>query len=495
MVKTAALVFGFMSGALLSPVARPQAPPPAQTEAAGARLSLLAVTYPEGESVKVQLHGTARLIEASGQAEVKRKPGITEIDAKLEGMKPAISFGGDFNTYVLWTISPEGMAINAGEFVLQGDKSRLQVATPLMTFGLFVTAEPHFLVQQPSGFFVLLNIGEGLEQKKGVSVIPFEYDAIRTGYSFQEANLRASSETEGRLRTDRYQAIVAVRLAEKAEAQKYAPREFARAQAALSATQQAFAQGLDDKQLSLLAHHAVRLAVESRRLAESRAAQQALEAERESYKQTTARLTRAKEEAEAEARRAGEDAKQARLAEQKARSEQKRAEEQMLRANQESDRLARQKLEADKQAEAAEKQTAAMYARLEGALSRVAETRETARGLVVNLPDILFDSGKSTLRSKAKEVLSRIAGVLLVAPEYHLSIEGHTDSVGSARANQRLSEERARAVFDYLAEAHVSPALMTTQGFGETQPVASNNTAAGRQRNRRVEIVVEGLTR
>jgi outer membrane protein OmpA-like peptidoglycan-associated protein len=128
---------------------------------------------------------------------------------------------------------------------------------------------------------------------------------------------------------------------------------------------------------------------------------------------------------------------------------------------------------------------------MQQALGLVAETRETARGLIVNLPDILFDTGRATLRPAAREVVSRIAGILLVSRGYRLKIEGHTDTVGSDAYNQKLSEKRAQSVYDYLLKAGVSPDLMTTAGFGKSQPVAPNTTAAGRQKNRRVEIVIE----
>jgi outer membrane protein OmpA-like peptidoglycan-associated protein len=108
------------------------------------------------------------------------------------------------------------------------------------------------------------------------------------------------------------------------------------------------------------------------------------------------------------------------------------------------------------------------------------------------MSDVLFDTGRFTLRPEAREKLARISGILLAYPGLKLQIEGHTDSVGSDEFNQRLSEQRAGAVRDYLAEAGVSSDSVTVQGFGKTRPVASNDTREGRQQNRRVEIVVTG---
>ena len=119
-------------------------------------------------------------------------------------------------------------------------------------------------------------------------------------------------------------------------------------------------------------------------------------------------------------------------------------------------------------------------------------TRDTARGLIVSLSDVLFDTGKSTLRPIAREKLAKISGIVLAYPDLKLAIEGNTDSVGSDAMNQTLSEQRADSVRDFLAEEKIPVASMTSQGYGKTQPVASNDTAEGRQQNRRVELVISG---
>ncbi len=474
--------------------ALPGAPRAAAAEGAPSR-KIVMVTYPEDHGVKVAFQATKRLPGAVGRARVRRRRGVTEIELEVKQLQPAILFGGDFNTYVLWTISPEGMAINAGELIFQGPESKLKTTTPLRSFAMLLTAEPHFLPRRPSRFVVLENSDTGLGEQKGVSGSPFEYADFAEDYKYERDSLTGTSETKGELRTERYQAIVAVRFAEEAGAQRWAPAVFAQARTALSTAQRGFAQGMDPPSLALFARQAVRLAVEAKNLAVERAAAAALAAERQAHREEIARLQREKAQAEAAAARARDEAKAAREAERKARAELAQAQQMILRANQEADELARLKAKAEQQALAAQNQAAGFYIRLQNALSRVAEIRETERGLVVNLPDILFDSGKSRLRPSAREVLSRIAGVLLVAPEYHLSIEGHTDSTGRAAFNQRLSERRAESVRDYLIQAQISPALMTVRGFGESRPVASNRTAAGRQKNRRVEIVIEGLTR
>jgi outer membrane protein OmpA-like peptidoglycan-associated protein len=133
-----------------------------------------------------------------------------------------------------------------------------------------------------------------------------------------------------------------------------------------------------------------------------------------------------------------------------------------------------------------------LRARLLQQLNTILETRDTARGLVVNMSDVLFDTGKHTLRPLAREKLAKISGIVLAYPALTLGIEGNTDSVGSDAYNQGLSERRAEAVRSYLGQQGVLESSMTAKGLGETQPIASNSTAEGRQQNRRVELIVSG---
>jgi len=149
----------------------------------------------------------------------------------------------------------------------------------------------------------------------------------------------------------------------------------------------------------------------------------------------------------------------------------------------EEDNRLRQKAEDDK---------AALRSQLLQQLNLILETRDTARGLIVNVSDVLFDTGMYSLRPGAREKLAKISGIVLAHPGLRLEVEGHTDSVGSDEFNQRLSENRAASVRDYLVQQGVSMNNVVARGLGETTPVASNNTAAGRQQNRRVELVVSG---
>ncbi|HEX3371235.1 MAG TPA: OmpA family protein [Candidatus Acidoferrales bacterium] len=148
--------------------------------------------------------------------------------------------------------------------------------------------------------------------------------------------------------------------------------------------------------------------------------------------------------------------------------------------------------DSDRQLQQALRDREELRAKLLVQLNAILETRDTARGLVVNMSDVLFDSAKFTLRPAAREKLAKISGIVLAYPTLTLSIEGNTDSVGGDAYNQQLSESRAGSVRDYLATAGIPAASMTARGFGKTQPVASNDTAGGRQHNRRVELIVSG---
>jgi outer membrane protein OmpA-like peptidoglycan-associated protein len=133
-----------------------------------------------------------------------------------------------------------------------------------------------------------------------------------------------------------------------------------------------------------------------------------------------------------------------------------------------------------------------MRERLRQQLSAVLETQETARGLIVNISDVLFDFNKYTLKPGSRETLAKVSGILLAYPGLKIQLEGHTDSIGSDEYNQKLSEDRANAVREYLVGQGVPGTTVTAAGFGKGSPVASNDNAAGRQRNRRVEMVVSG---
>ncbi len=486
----------------LLPAAFAQTQPATQMEVR----QILALTFREGHTVTLKLQGTRRLPKANGEAKVERKKGATEIEIELDEMKPATLFGGDFNTYVLWSVTPEGYASNLGEFVLQGNRSKLNVSTRLETFGLCITAEPHYLVRNPSRFVILENTrptGEiqGLKQSAQV-----QYRGYEGVYKYDRDSIASTPEAHGEVRSELGQARAAVSLAERAQAQQYALEKLTEARVYLKRAEEGDAGNVDKKMLANLARAAVRSAFEAQSQAEEGVARAKAEAERlareakEAGLRDEARQAEARQKAEEGARqRAEADRQAAELAaarEAKARAEAEaarlaaEAQEQQAKANAERARLAEESARAA--AEKSERDRQALRAQLLEQFNRILETRDTPRGLVVNMADVLFDTGKYNLRPAAREKLAKLSGIVLAHPSLKLEVEGHTDDVGGEAYNQKLSEKRAETVQGYLVEQGLPANSVTAKGFGETMPIAGNENAKSRQQNRRVEIIVSG---
>jgi outer membrane protein OmpA-like peptidoglycan-associated protein len=224
-------------------------------------------------------------------------------------------------------------------------------------------------------------------------------------------------------------------------------------------------------------------AARQKALADAQAAQSAQQAAESAQKA-------AEDRAAAEAARAQEQAE--RLKEEQARlsaqEQQQLAEQARLQAQ-----AAQQKAdEADRLRAQAEQAQQQLRQQLLQQFNVILETRDTARGLIVNMSDVLFDFNKYTLRPAAREKLAKISGIILSHPGLRLEVDGYTDSVGSEDYNQKLSENRAQGVQSYLIGEGIAPDDITAKGFGKDDPVASNDTSAGRQKNRRVEMVVSG---
>ncbi|HWD99301.1 MAG TPA: OmpA family protein, partial [Bryobacteraceae bacterium] len=197
-------------------------------------------------------------------------------------------------------------------------------------------------------------------------------------------------------------------------------------------------------------------------------------------------------QAQAAAQNADEQRKQAEIAMAAAKDAQQQAEAARQAALAEEAKLAADKADALKARQQAEDDAKALRERLKDQLNMILATRDTARGLIVNMSDVLFDFNQATLKPGAREKLAKVSGILLAYPSLHLSVEGHTDSIGTPEYNMKLSQRRADAVRDYLVTNGINQANIQAVGLGEANPVASNSTAAGRQQNRRVEMVVSG---
>ena len=436
-------------------------------------------------ATKVDFTGTALQPKAYGEAKVETKKGYTEIEVEFDDLEPASKFGPEFLTYVLWAISPEGRPSNLGEILL--DKTRdgkLNVTTELQAFGMIVTAEPYFGVTQPSDVVVMENIVRR-DTKGQVEDIQAKYELLPRGeYILNVDPSKVVPLPDSRNTLPLLEARNAVQIARWARADQYASDTFHKAETLLERAESYQAQK-QTKSAVQTAREAVQTAEDSRLIARKRLDEERLAKEREAAAERDRQAQlRVDEESRmrAEAERAREQAEAARSA----------AQAQQESARLEAERARQASRKAEQLRQQAEREKHELRTRLTEQLNLVLETRDTARGLIVSLSDVLFDTGKYSLRPGTREKLAKIAGIVVSHPGLKLEVEGHTDSVGGDEYNQRLSENRANSVRDYLIQQGVEGETITAQGFGESQPVASNDTAAGKQQNRRVELVVSG---
>ena len=460
-----------------------------------------------GGATTIDFKGTQLLPNSRGEAKVESKQGYIEIEVEFDDLQTATQFGPEYLTYVLWAITPEGRPTPLGEILLNGTKSKLNVTTELQAFGLIVTAEPHFAVTRPSNVVVMENALRPETQGK-IEEVEAKYELLERGqYTAEvEKSKLVPIRLDPKVPLELYEAQNAVRIAQWSWADRYAGETFQKAENLLQQAEAYQARKAGKKSVVMAAREAAQTAEDARLIAVK-----GRQEEQEANERRAAgeREARAKAEATAEAQRrslaeaeraAAERAKQEAqvaadlAARQKADAEAARsaavAQQQVAQAETERARLAA--AEADRLRQIAEDDKAALRSQLLQQLNLILETRDTARGLIVNMSDVLFDFGKYTLRPGAREKLAKISGIVLSHPGLKLEIEGHTDSVGSDEFNQQLSENRAGAVRDYFLQQGIPSNNLTARGFGETTPVASNDTAEGRQGNRRVELVVSG---
>ncbi len=516
---------------ILAAPALSQAPPSASPAKTVSRTTK-AVNYRRAGAAKIDFQGTELMQQAGGEARVQNKGSRTEIEAKFTGLDEATKFGLEYLTYVLWAVSPGGRAVNLGEVVLKNGSGEVKAISDMQTFGMIVTAEPYFSVTQPGNTVVLENVFGPATLGK-VENIDASYELLGRGI-YSSSNTKIENAIFGidrKTPLELFEARNSLRIAHIALADKYAASTLAKAEQQLKNAEDIYARKSDKKSVIAAAREAVETAEESRvmavkqkaeedaqarvaaekRAAEDRAARARADADAEVKRRQEADQARAQAEAaKAEAVRMKQEADKAaaEAARQKAEAEQATAAAvaQQQAAQAAAEQAARDKAAAQQQQRAAEAETekarqaaaqaeaekAQLRAQLLSQLNSILQTRDSARGLIVNMSDVLFDTGSYTLKPGAREKLAKISGIVLAHPGLSLQIEGHTDSVGGDDFNQQLSERRADSVRDFLAEQGVTPSSITARGFGKTQPVASNDTAEGRQRNRRVELVVNG---
>ncbi len=458
-------------------------------------------------STKVDFRGTVLMPQAKGVANVDSKQGRIQIDAKMENLLPATQFGPEYLTYVLWAVTPEGRPKNLGEVLLNGSDSKLDVTTDLQAFGLIVTAEPYFAVTQPSDVVVMENFIRADTEGK-FETINAKYELLQRGQyvvNVSPTELRPWP-LDRRTPLELFEARNAVRIARWTGADRYATESFQRAVASLQMAEDQLSGKRGTKSIIQNSREAAQAAEDARLIAIKRMEEERIASERRAGEEREAAARRRAVQADAEraaaerernaAEREKAEADRAKAEAQAAadRAARKRSEAEAARASAEAQqRLAQEQADrARAAAEQSEQEKAQLREQLRQQLNVILETRMTARGLIVNMSDVLFDFNKSTLKPGAREKLAKIAGIMLAHPGLRLQVEGHTDSIGSDEYNQELSEQRAASVRGYLVSQGIPADTITSRGFGESSPVATNATAAGRQQNRRVEIVVSG---
>jgi len=465
-------------------------------------------------STKIDFQGTDLMPSAAGEAKVESKRGTLAVEAEFSGLDRPTSFGNEYLTYVLWAISPEGRPVNIGE-VLVGDnhRSKLDVTTDLQAFAMIVTAEPYYAVRRPSNLVVLENVIRR-DTVGATEVVDAKFELIDrggyipTGYKFDPVILNA------KLPLEFFEARNALRIAKSSGAERYAAPSYEKAVNQMNEAD-ALATGKHENKKSLVAlsREVVQTAEDAREIAVKHTDEERAESERtagagreasakarandETQRRITAEIgtadaNRQRKEADRRNLDAQAAAQQSAGAQADAEKDRDDARQRQHAAEADSDRNRAAAVSSDAQLKDAVRDREELRARLLQQFNLILETRDTARGLVVNMSDVLFDSGKFTLRPLAREKLAKISGIVLAYPSLNLAVEGNTDSVGTESFNQDLSEKRAEGVRSYLTQQGVPEASTTATGYGKTRPIASNDTAEGRQQNRRVELIVSG---
>jgi len=481
--------------------------------------SVKAVNYKHrGGATKLDFAGTDLMPGANGQAKVESKKGYIEIEVEFGNLENPTTFGNEYLTYILWAISPEGRAINLGEVLVGGNhRSKLDVTTDLQAFALVVTAEPYYAVRQPSNVVVLENVVR--EDTKGTTeAMETKYELLErggyipTGYKFDPVVQNA------KLPLEFFEARNALRIAQSEGAETYAKDTYQHAVQLMDKTDQYATSGhIDKKPLIAAAREAVQTAEDARAIAVKKIGEERLENERQAAANAQAQTQAQADDATRRAQQAQSDQARAELASAQATADAAKARTDAADAQAETARaksdmadsqaasasaLSAAQADADQSrmsaqqsqltAQQAEADKVAMRTRLSEQLNKILQTRDSARGLIVSMSDVLFDTGKYSLKPGAREKLAKVAGILLAYPGLNIEVGGYTDNVGGDAMNQTLSENRASSVRDYLVQQGVATGSVSSKGFGNTLPVASNEHSAGRQQNRRVELLVSG---
>lgn len=413
----------------------------------------LVVRFPDGKKTRVPIAGTSVAPMVKGSAEIEYRGGRSSIKLTLDKLPDPRQVGAFNTTYVAWVVRGDEQVESLTEVPVK--KQDVFGSTSARTLGVIITAEPYGSVRLPSRIVVAeLALPQRSDPQLQSSTVTYEAvpgELYESGLSDASAPSPDSVTPLPVLAARRSVAI-----ARKVEADQYAQAELGLATSLLDSLERTWIKNpKNGKKYSELARETARRANVARDLATNRGEQAQQEAERQ--RQEAARQAALDSSAQSAAQARADAAREAQLRSQ------------------------------------AEHTAADLRARLYASISAIMETRKGARGLVAALSGVNFETNKATLKPVAREKLSKLSGVLLGFPgEYKLEIEGHTDSTGSDAYNQRLSQSRAESVRNFLVELGIPMGrIPSTQGFGRTRPIAPNDTRANREKNRRVDIVIE----
>jgi outer membrane protein OmpA-like peptidoglycan-associated protein len=517
-------LFALSLGVLLAQVPNPTQHQPALTpDKTGQPMPIFRVTVVSRTTKAINYHhrtgtthvdfrGTELAPAARGEARVDSRLGSTKVETHLDHLTPASQFGAEYMTYVLWAITPEGRAMNMGEVVLEGNHANLLSTTDLQSFGLIVTAEPYFAVTQPSDVVVAENFVRN-DTTGTIEQVDAKYELLQRGQYVLNRSAFKPVKIDPKGPLQLAEAENAVEIARLAGADRYAGDTFQKAILDLQNAEDFLNKSHDRKRSETNAREGAQMAEDARiitlrkirdeELANERTAAAQREADAQAQAAASDRQARLEQERRVQAdadRQAAERAKRE-AQEERAAADAARAsaldQQKVLAAQAEQARLTAQeadraRLDAERQRQQAENDKAVLRERLRQQLNLILETTESARGLIVNISDVLFDFNKYTLKPGAREKMAKVAGILLAYPGLKIQLEGHTDSIGSDDYNMKLSQQRADSVREYLVQQGVPGGSATAVGLGKDGYVATNDTAAGRQKNRRVDMVVSG---
>jgi outer membrane protein OmpA-like peptidoglycan-associated protein len=482
------------------------------------RRTTIAITYPLDQTIDVPFHGTTRLPRLKGSAKVRRQGRRgTRVELHIDNLPRAYELGGVYTTYVLWAISPDGHVDNLGEIKRSGSgliDSKIDVTTPLQTFALIVTAEPHFLVHSPSRMVVMENLAPAMIRDAQLETSRIQYIGNTSDY-FRDSNVPQIAESDFRdIPVALLGARQAVNLARYAGADRDAPDELRRAEADLQQAESALRMRQPDREIDILARQAISTGAKAEEMALARRAsrERREEIERRDLAVRSAEndaatanqeISRLKAELDTErhARELAErDALSATEQLRDARTEIARLREeiQTVRADSEDAKVRLARLEGEKQAEEARRTTEKRAAdqraatdSLKQALARFGAVRDGSRGMTLVLAESIWTGPRAAnLVAAAAAKLDQIGALLANNSDYQISIESFTDNRGEEGGLQQLTQDRARVLSERFAAAGVDVTRIQASGLGGANPVAPNTTVASRAKNRRTEITL-----